>query len=1290
MGNCIKVFCSVSKFLLEKAKLRDGMGRRRAIVAAVMVFGAILVPLFVPSGNTHAAYRYGVNPLVDKVVARNLLTCYGNLSDRLTLSDFANRDIFDDGTLTVLMPNTIMNGTKTASPVLTCSEFLFGNDEWGGLINFTDYVSGDNLDYGKVDVLAQLLGYDRSSEGNDNDKMICISARADVTRAAASYKLYGKNQLCLTLREDPEFRNLVGVYWLELSEDPNYGWEDTYGKFTPGPRLGSFNDEDGAEHYFYEFLEFKTEDIVGDNTRFAYVRFMDALRHVAQDCTENPSTGEYCVDETQGIFDSVPGANFKRNRAQMPMIAAIALEPGTGLPFGEEARCSFLLASETASDDDIGASNVGIGCPLRQYLNANGEEANVVDALNNVKNRISFQDADASVEIIFDVPEVDFTTTGKPTAASVYVKSSIVQFVNRLNDKLGSSFGLHDFDRTFSQVEVYNLYAAYLANTDYVAVDCSGHDYGGMTSWRKLKLVYNGELTDCYVYEKVEQLYNGVNVNYPSYMHEGHIPYYAMNVPNLSLSSILDAFNVFYSDEFSIKDKLDELLDFANISNSDWTNPSTPDNPAVQPSVDVDSCYDHASGLGWMLCPILNLMSGAVEGIYEKYIEPALLVDSRLFSAGGNNGVYPAWSVFQGIANILFIVFLLIVIFSQLTGVGIDNYGVKKILPKLIIAAVLVNLSYWFCLACVDLSNILGNGLQNLFGGLGSGLGAINIEGVNLGGSEAGSGWLIAGIIAALAVGGWAVITNPAILLTLLVSILGVVIAVVFLFVLLSVREAAVVVLVVISPLAFACYMLPNTKKLFDKYVKLSEGLLLVYPIAGLLVGGGGYISRLLLVSGFASQGAMGLITAMIVGIVPVFFIPTVLKGSFAALGNLGTKISGIGQRIRGGAERGIRNSDRYRDIQKAGLERRARLRAGVDARTGELTKRGQRMANRASRKTGARGFYNRITGADRRRAMLITSVKKARGEEEAAGAELSKALATSGISSAEGLVFDDGTGGTGTLSGFGEHTEGAYYGRQFLAAAERGDTKGMNAAIGAMKKSSMKSKDIARLLRAAQNYGYFNRNMSDDNRASWMRSMFNDHNDILSTDFELKQFMRSGGSANGGALGNYGAFAAAHAADNPTIDPTDLNPEDVLKMSGDSIAGLAAAGTLSQGMAQRIMAMNPNLSEDKKIMLGALASGVASAATIGAAGGAEEFKNEAKALVTNRSAAAGTMSAEGGVTRSMIDAWVSATPQSVNVVQNFSGGGQQSGPVMVDGSLSVPHGPVDDGTSDGSGRRYY
>ncbi len=675
-----------------------------------------------------------------------------------------------------------------------------------------------------------------------------------------------------------------------------------------------------------------------------------------------------------------------------------------------------------------------------------------------------------------------------------------------------------------------------------------------------------------------------------------------------------------------------------------------------------------AASLGWIVCPILEWMGRASEELYSNYLEPALQIEPKLFkknSAGqGTDSTEDAWGVFQGIANICFIILFLAVIFSQLTGVGIDNYGIKRILPKMIVAAILVNLSYYICLIAVDLSNILGNGLQAMFDNLPTGASTLSIPDSNATlsavSSTAITGVAVLGTLVLMVGAIW---KNPAVLLSLLVGALGVIIAIFFLFVLLTAREAAIVVLVVISPLAMACYMLPNTKKLFDRWIGMMKGLLLVYPIAGLLVGGGNYVSKLLLSTGFASGGFVSALTSMIVGVIPIFFIPTVLKSSFAALGNLGAKISGLGDRMRGGVDRKIRNSEGFKNAQRAGLERRTRIKAGLD-KNGNLTAHGERKANRARSRVG------QLFGSDKRQAAYIAAAKKNMGEGEAAGASLSNALARTGISSADNA--GDLLAGNG-MKIFDGGSESAYYGRQFITAARAGNISSMNSAIEAMRGSNMKSKDIAKVVRAAQNGGDI-RIGSDESRASWYRELSKKYGgDFLATDYELGAYAMGGGTGNDGNLGDYGTFVAKRDASGNIIKDSngdieynigmdDIKPEEFGKMSGDSMAGMLASGIVDASMAQRAIEANANISADKKIMLSAMANG----ATVT---DATAFKNAAKDILNATSAdfASGPMSIGGiDVTEAMRNAWTSATPDSVNVVQNFHGGGQQFEPVEV------------------------
>ena len=327
-------------------------------------------------------------------------------------------------------------------------------------------------------------------------------------------------------------------------------------------------------------------------------------------------------------------------------------------------------------------------------------------------------------------------------------------------------------------------------------------------------------------------------------------------------------------------------------------------------------CFNNGVGaLGWILCPIIKLMRQAVETMYDDVITPFLEIDGDAFKT--DSPAFTAWQTFQSFANILFVIFLLLVIFSQITGYGIDNYGIKRMLPKLIIAAILVNLSFVICQLAVDISNISGVAVNNLFNTM-----ATNAMGdITVGTGKAAGATIISGAVGigatTLAVTTWE-IWLPMMILPLILGLIAMIVSILFIFVLLGARRAAAVILVVISPLAFIMYMLPNTKKLFDKWLNAFKAVLLVFPICGLLMGGGAFVGALLWKT---SEGYfLGQLLAALMTVIPFFFIPRVLKGTMSAVGNIGNMISGVGGTIGRGlgtaAKGAVGNSNWYNNMQ--------------------------------------------------------------------------------------------------------------------------------------------------------------------------------------------------------------------------------------------------------------------------------------------------------------------------------------------------------------------------------------
>ena len=311
-------------------------------------------------------------------------------------------------------------------------------------------------------------------------------------------------------------------------------------------------------------------------------------------------------------------------------------------------------------------------------------------------------------------------------------------------------------------------------------------------------------------------------------------------------------------------------------------------------------------GIGWLVCPLMSFAGSLGDASYSA-ISYFLSIDKEIFKEQSNGGLGQAWSFFRDIANAVFAVIFLWVIFSQISNVGVSNYGIKKILPRLIIGALLVNLSFYICQLAVDLSNILGFSLKGVLEGAASGVGTQSAE---------------VGTFNTLIIGGLA-LAGVGLFIFLAVSIptiLALLLALLVVLVILIVRQAAVILLIAISPLAFAAWLLPNTENLFKKWVSMFRGLLIVFPVISLLYGAGKLAGAVLAAVGTDDPNnpkETMQVAALAASILPLGATPFVLQSSLNSLGNIGAKIGRMGANAhsrfagnaKGAAKRRIDNS---------------------------------------------------------------------------------------------------------------------------------------------------------------------------------------------------------------------------------------------------------------------------------------------------------------------------------------------------------------------------------------------
>jgi hypothetical protein len=320
----------------------------------------------------------------------------------------------------------------------------------------------------------------------------------------------------------------------------------------------------------------------------------------------------------------------------------------------------------------------------------------------------------------------------------------------------------------------------------------------------------------------------------------------------------------------------------ATVALADTANAPDPSSFAATPGVggaDATPSMCGVKGIGWFICPIANSIADGIHAVFGM-VEQLLIFKS--YTTDKENGIYPAWAIMRNLANVAFVVAFMIIIYSQLTSMGISNYGIKKMLPRLIVAAILVNASYWICGIAVDISNILGASVNDLFASM---IPAIRGDRIDVSWQDATltilSGTAIGGVAAytALAAAGG----FGAFLWLLVPVLLSAVFAILVAIIILAGRQVILIILIVISPLAFVAYLLPNTSKWYSKWQSAFFTLLLMYPIIALIFSGSQLASAIIMSADDLSM--VMLLLALAAQVVPLAITPLVMKLSSGVLG---------------------------------------------------------------------------------------------------------------------------------------------------------------------------------------------------------------------------------------------------------------------------------------------------------------------------------------------------------------------------------------------------------------------
>lgn len=357
-------------------------------------------------------------------------------------------------------------------------------------------------------------------------------------------------------------------------------------------------------------------------------------------------------------------------------------------------------------------------------------------------------------------------------------------------------------------------------------------------------------------------------------------------------------------------------------------------NAQDQPDITVtkdgsESSFSSCSvdGIGWIICPVTVFLADSMDNIFSfvaqfVVVEPVLVNDPE-------SPLFQAWNIMRSIANVAFIIAFMVIIFSQVTSVGISNYGIKKLLPRLVVAAVLVNISFYITAIGVDISNIAGYSLQNLLIDIRQSTFNITNETWSADTNQwaAVTGFILSGGAVAAGFAGIAAASGGSVAaaLYLLVPILiGVLLTALFVLLVLAARQAIIVILIVISPLAFVANLLPNTEKWFTRWKDLFFSMLFFFPAFSLIFGGSQLAGGIIIQN---ANNILMMLFGMAVQVAPLVITPLIIKLSGGILG----RIAGIINDPRRGAMDRAKNwskqrSDLHRQKSLADMSRGGRI----------------------------------------------------------------------------------------------------------------------------------------------------------------------------------------------------------------------------------------------------------------------------------------------------------------------------------------------------------------------------
>ncbi len=288
-------------------------------------------------------------------------------------------------------------------------------------------------------------------------------------------------------------------------------------------------------------------------------------------------------------------------------------------------------------------------------------------------------------------------------------------------------------------------------------------------------------------------------------------------------------------------------------------------------------CTAQSGSFGWVICPLINGMLQFVDFMADligNFLQvPPVQLDS-------GTPTYEIWKIFRDISLGLLVVAMLVMVFGQALSLSIDAYTVKKMLPRIAIAAIGIMLSIYVAALLIDFFNVLGYGVRALV------TAPIEAAGFNIAVGGFGD---FAGVMLGMLAGG-VILFSIGIGGFMMLVLIPVVLAFMAVYLTLVLRQVVIVMLVIVAPLAFVAWTIPSTEKYFKMWSSTFLKALMMYPLIMLLLASGQVFAVIITNVPSGQPGWINTITALVALTIPMFLVPATFRlsgGAIAATSNL-------------------------------------------------------------------------------------------------------------------------------------------------------------------------------------------------------------------------------------------------------------------------------------------------------------------------------------------------------------------------------------------------------------------